>query len=317
MSSKFIDGGGKKNGADNVRRPESAAGLTETPEKRSNMHPSAIILHDAAELNRRDPRRRGNMVHIDYPCRVTIGGDIHGHRKNMNNILSHGFNAKSGKSVVILQEIIHGPPDEITGLDRSIELLISAARTKVRKPEGLVFLMGNHDLAQFTGKEISKKGRGVCHGFNKGVEAQFEEDYIEILDAVNTFCESLPLAVRFSNGLVAAHSLPAPNSPLRNNADIIDKINSKEDYMRGGGVHEWTWGRDQDTEQIEDLAEKLQASCFVLGHRHIFEGRERLSDIAVTIDSSGPCGHLFEFDSNTSIDSKNIEDFIKNIPAIH
>ncbi len=280
------------------------------------MHPVATILHDAAELNRADPRRKGNLVSVESAGTITISGDIHGNRMNLHKILEYALKGISGDPLVVLQEIIHGPPDEKTGFDRSIEVLVRASRMKLNKPGNIVFVMGNHDLAQFTGKEIAKEDRGSCEEFRKGVEHTFGENSSSILEAIDDFCRSLPLGVRCANGIVACHSLPSGAASSEDDTAVFHRHCVPEDYQRGGGVYDWTWGKKQNPERIAELAKKLGASFFVVGHRHIYDGWQSLSDIAVTIDSSGPLGCIFECNGREPVDPENVKQHVRRISKL-
>ena len=273
----------------------------------------ADIFRQAAELIANDPHRRGNLVHLDAPGRVVISGDIHGNRRNLTRILSHVSGGGQDRPTLILQEIIHGEPDPRSGCDRSVELMLRAVRAKIANPERVYFLMGNHDMAQIVGSEITKSGRGVCKSFVEGINFCFGSAAAAVLDAVLEFCRSLPLAVLFENGVQASHSLPSPDRTDLAGVDILNRPYQDGDFTRGGPAYEWTWGRNQTPEQLDELAEKLGVEFFVLGHRHLQSGVMTLSDRAVAINSDGPGGCVFEFSTDQTITGENAEHCIKPI----
>ena len=273
----------------------------------------ADIFRQTAELIANDPHRRGNIVHLGSPGRVVISGDIHGNRGNLAKILSHALSSGEDRSILILQEIIHGPPDIRNRQDRSVEIMLRAARAKIANPDKVYFIMGNHDLAQITGCEITKDGCGVCKSFVEGVNFCFGDDGDDVLEAVLEFCCSLPIAVRFDNGLQATHSLPSPSRAELGGVDVLDRPYQDGDFIRGGAVYEWTWGRNQTPEQLDDLAEKLDVEFFVLGHRHIENGVMILPDRAIAINSDGPNGCVFEFSTDQTITAENAQQCVKPI----
>ncbi len=145
----------------------------------------ADIFRQAAQLNTEDPRRRGGTVHLTSDqLDIVVAGDIHGNRSSLARIIDYAGIGNSPNHLLILQEIVHGPLDPRTGHDRSIEVLLRAARLKIAHGQNVIFLMSNHDLAQVTGNEINKDGRGVCRSFDEGVEFCFGAEAPDILDAV-------------------------------------------------------------------------------------------------------------------------------------
>ena len=278
-------------------------------------NPVANTFRQAAELNREDARRSNNIVHVECTGSIVVSGDIHGNRPNMTAIFNHA-RSLGRETILVLQEIIHGLPDERTGTDRSVELLNRAARMKINNPDKTLILMGNHDLAQFSGGEISKEGRGACEEFLRGIDQTFGADAQEVLEAVQEFCKSLPLAVRFENGLVVSHTLPSPTSATSMDIGILDREWTDEDSRRGGALYDWTWGRDQTPEQLESIAEQLDASFFILGHRHIFEGLMAIPPLAIAIDSSNTMGCIFEFRAEEMITMKNAESHVRRISKL-
>ena len=250
----------------------------------------------AAGLNRNDPCRRGGLVTLDEAvAEVLLAGDIHGHRGNLAKITEFAALSSHPDRVLVLQEIIHGPLDA-NGRDRSIELLARAARLKVAHPRQVLFLLGNHDLAQVTGNEITKEGHGVCKSFAAGVSYNFGPEADEVTSALLEFLTSMPLAIRCPNGVLLSHSLP--------NATRMDKVDltfARRDYgpeemSRGGSAYEWTWGRQQTPEQLAEIGRRLGVSFFVLGHRHSGNGWEKVTDSAVSVSSDNEHGHLLRMD---------------------
>lgn len=278
-------------------------------------HPIADIFHQAAALNRACPLRQGNTLHLGAPPRVVIAGDIHGHRQYFAKILAHA-NAGPIKAMLILQEIIHGPPDEKTGLDRSIELMLRAARLKIASPENVHILMGNHDLAQFNEGEITKEGHRCCQGFSQAMQGQFGPAADEVRGAVYEYCRSKPLAARFANGVQASHSLPSPSRAELGGTEILGRDTTQADLKRGKPLYEWLWGRDQTPEQLEALAEKTQTTFFVLGHRHLPGGRLDLPNRAVAICCNQPAGYLFEFAGDSDVRYETRDSFLRPLAKL-
>jgi hypothetical protein len=279
--------------------------------------PAADIFRRAAELNLSDERRSGAVIHLEEGMEVWLTGDLHGNRKALNRVIRTAALPRHGERRLVLQELIHGPPDATSGQDRSIELLLRAARLKCELPGQVIFLMGNHDLAQATGCEIAKGGREVCHAFIEGVRYAFGDHADEVYLAVCDFLRSLPLAARCPNGVWMCHSIPSPEQESLAGEQILLKSPfDAEDLARGSAVYHWTWGRGQTSEQIVRLAEALGAEFFLLGHRHSPRGFERIAPRAICLASDNEFGVLARFRSDEPADLDRIEDGLVRIASL-
>jgi hypothetical protein len=279
-------------------------------------HVVADILRRAAELNLRDPRRKGNLLEAQGPCHALVAGDIHGNRAALGKIIAHAAVEKDPNRLLLLQEVIHGPLDPRTHQDRSVELLVRVARLKEACPDRVLFVLGNHDLAQATGSEINKDGAGVCKAFSAGVEFAYPESGGEVLHAVKEFLLSMPLAVRLPNRVLVSHSLPSPDRMQDAGPDILTRSVRPEDLRRGGAVYEWTWGRGHTPEQIDALASQLDVDFFVLGHRHTRAGWEMISRRAVTLASDHEHGCVLDLPAGAPLTAETVSDFVCPVSAL-
>ena len=273
----------------------------------------AEIFRQASDSNRKDPRRRGNLVQLDDQAEIIIAGDLHGHRGNMAKILDYADLPHRPDRILVLQEIIHGPLDTGTGLDRSAELLMRAARVRLSCPN-LLFLLGNHDLAQVTGNEITKEGRGVCKDFSRAMADAFGGQADDVAQALNEFLLSSPLAIRFDQRVMATHSLPSPQRmELAGLGIFAAQGYTDRDMRRGGGAYEWTWGRNQSPEQLDDLAAKLGTEFFVLGHRHSGEGFELVPRRAISLTCDSDRGCILHLPPGANVTCENVRQYLKPV----
>jgi hypothetical protein len=280
------------------------------------MNPVADMFRRSAELVLRDDRRRGNIVELAGPCELVVSGDLHGNRAALDKVIRFAALGGSPGTFLILQELIHGLPDERSGHDRSIELLVRAVRLFVENPRQVIFILGNHDVAQYTGAEITKNGAGVCKAFVEGVRHCFGEAGDEVLSAAGEFLLALPLAVRAPLGLWVSHSLPAPRRTTGETLAVLHRPYEQADLRRGGGVYEWTWGRGQTPEQVERLAGELGVEFFLLGHRHSVDGFEVVSPRCVTITSDGPAGCVVRLPCDRPLSAGSLTPYIKTLAAL-
>lgn len=279
---------------------------------------TADIFRQVAQRNLEDPNRHGHVVAIGEGLEVIFTGDLHGNRAALNKVIAYADLAAHPNRRLILQEIIHGADDERSGHDRSIEVLMRAVCLKRDFPEQVIFLMGNHDLAQVTGNEISKEGRGSCKAFTEGVKYSFGEQADEVLAAVNEFCLSMTLAAKTANGVWMGHTLPSPERMVLAGMDILDRALTEEDLRRGMPVYEWTWGRNQTDEQTDTLAEQLGVELFLLGHKHLTDvGVEQITRRAIVLNSDHPTkGSLLEFSTDQPLDIAAALQKVKRIATL-
>ncbi len=254
----------------------------------------ADIFRRAADLLRTDPRRSGNLVQLEDAVEVLLAGDIHGNRNWLTRIINAAKVESRDAGRLVLQEVIHGPLDA-AGRDRSFDLLLRSARLLVAQPQRVLFLMGNHDLAQATGGEISKEGRNTCKDYAVTVCNDYGTDGPDILQASYDFLLAMPLAIRCPNKVLLSHSLPSPNRMKFGGAEILGRPATGPDLVRGGPVYEWTWGRGQTPAQTDALAAELGVELFILGHRHTPDGFEKITPRAVTIASDHDFGCVVRF----------------------
>jgi len=278
--------------------------------------PVAEMFRRAASLVRDDPRRNGNVVELADAGEVIVAGDLHGNRNALSKIIHYAELGKDAARRLVLQEIIHGPADPASGKDRSIDLLVRAVRLMVETPRQVIFLMGNHDLAQATGAEILKSGGSACREFTAGVHHCFGADGDEVLDGLGEMLLALPIAVRCPNRVLLSHSLPPPHRSSRETLEVLQRPYEHADLRRGGAVYDWTWGRGQTPEQIDMLAAQLDVDFFILGHAHSPEGYELITPRCVTIASDNSSGCVVRFPTTQPLTAGALPQYIKPIAAI-
>lgn len=280
-------------------------------------NPLADIFRQAARLNAEDPRRAGNTLAIEAGKEVIATGDLHGHRQNLMKIAAFADLPGRPDRRLVLQEIVHGDPDARTGADRSVDVLLRAVRLKLAHPEQVVFLLGNHDIAQATGNEITKGGRGVCEAFTAGVRNSVEPGEAgEVMAAIHEFLLSIPIAARTPGGVMMLHTLPTPQRMSLAGKDVPAGPYTPQSLARGGCVYEWTWGRNPTPEQIDELAGRLGAAYFVLAHKRIETPFEIISPRAIIITAEHERGAVLRFSSDEPLDEQTVQQRLRPIATL-
>ncbi len=73
------------------------------------------LLKRGVQANNSDSFRRGNLIHLPEDTQLVITGDIHGHRRNFERMTSFADLANNPNRHILLQEIIHGGPEDKQG----------------------------------------------------------------------------------------------------------------------------------------------------------------------------------------------------------
>jgi hypothetical protein len=197
---------------------------------------------------------------------VLVGGDLHGHLGNFQALLKKADLAGRPRRHLVLQEIIHGPHEYPQGGDKSHQLLDLVAALKCQYPERVHFLPGNHELAQATGRPISKSEADSNVLFLQGVRAAYGARADDVYAAYVDLIAAAPLAVRTTNRVFISHSLP---SALRMDIFRLDDLlrdSRPEDLDNHGAVYALVWGRDTRPENVAAFLAKVDADLLVSGH---------------------------------------------------
>jgi hypothetical protein len=223
-------------------------------------------LRRAADLFRATPGRTGRVVAPAGADDVLVGGDLHGHLGNFQALLKKADLAGRPRRHLVLQEIIHGPHEYPQGGDKSHQLLDLVAALKCQYPERVHFLPGNHELAQATGRPISKSEADSNVLFLQGVRAAYGARADDVYAAYVDLIAAAPLAVRTTNRVFISHSLP---SALRMDIFRLDDLlrdSRPEDLDNHGaatpGRRTWprSWRKWTPTCSSRDISRQRQGS---------------------------------------------------------
>jgi len=250
------------------------------------------LLKKAVEANNNDGFRRGNLIHLPANGSLIITGDIHGHRRNFEKIVSFADLDNNPDRHIILQEIIHGGPEDPQGGCLSYQLLFDVARYKCSFPDQVHIIMGNHDTAFIINSEIMKDGKEMNRSMSLALSREFQQSSTEIEQAIRQFLFSQPLAVRCDNRIWISHSLPSDRFVDKFDQQSFDRKLEIDDCKKPGPAYLLTWGRKHSQLLLDKMAKLLDVDIFVLGHQAQQQGWSQAGKNLIIIASNHNHGCL-------------------------
>src|SRR5262249_6855444 len=139
---------------------------------------------------------------------VFVVGDLHGHIENFRKVLEKAQLANHPGRLLVVQELIHGPFRYPAGGDKSHQLLDLVAALKCQYPAQVHMLLGNHELAQWTGTTIAKENDDQNALFCQGIATAYGPQARAIYVAYHNLFAVVPVAIRTPNRVFISHSLP-------------------------------------------------------------------------------------------------------------
>ena len=245
---------------------------------------------EATEANWQTPGREGNVIVLTPALgdEVLVTGDLHGHRRNLNLIRNIAALERHPRRHLVLQEVCHGGPTYPRGGGcMSHALLEDVARLKVRYPERVHFLLGNHELAELTDYPIQKNKQMLNVLFRVGLQHMYGAAGERVREALMPFLRSCPLAVRLPQGVFISHSVPERVDRRKFDATIFTRRLEPADYAERTGVFQLVWGRDYRPENARAFAKLVGASVLINGHEPCSEGFSVPNDTQIIIDCCG------------------------------
>lgn len=260
--------------------------------------PQTIIdlLGRATEANNADKYRRGNLVRLPAEGSLIVTGDLHGHRRNFERIITYADLENNPDRHLIFQEIIHGGPEDSCGGCLSYKLLYDVFRYKLSFPDRVHVIMGNHDTAFINNSEVMKDGKEMNRAMRDAMEREFGRAAADIQLATRQLLFSQPLAVRCENRLWISHSLPADRFAGKFDPGIFDRQLKINDVVRPGSAYLLTWGRKHSQALLDKMAAKLDADFFILGHQPQDQGWCRAGKNLIILASNHNHGCLLSID---------------------
>ncbi len=274
--------------------------------------PQTIIdlLNKGIEANNTDKCRRGNLICLPAEGSVIVTGDLHGHRRNFERIVAFADLANNPGRHIVLQEIIHGGPEDSLGGCLSYRLLFDIVRYKLNFPDRVHIIMGNHDTAFINSSEVMKDGREMNRAMRLALDREFGSDGADVELATRQYLFSQPLAVKAESRIWISHSLPGDRFIEKFDPQIVNRQLKVNDVVRPGSAYLLTWGRKHSQALLDKLAGQFDIDVFILGHQPQEQGWNRAGENLIIIASNHNHGCLIPIDLAQSY---TIEQIIESI----
>jgi hypothetical protein len=257
------------------------------------------LIDRAAQAFRTTPGRRGHVVFLEGAADLCIAGDLHGNVENFAGLLKVTALDKNPSRHLVLQEVIHGPFRYPDGSDKSHQMLDLIAALKCQFPARVHYLIGNHELAQWSNQLISKGDEDLNASFRNGVANAYGDHAAAIYDAYMRMIEAAPLAVKTPNRIYLSHSLPL----LARLPTFYPRILERDDYRPedialGGTVHSLVWGKSAREQTVADFLTMVDADWLITGHIPLDTGYAVPNGRQLILDAKGTpaCYCLFPCD---------------------
>ncbi|MCI0463191.1 MAG: metallophosphoesterase [Gemmataceae bacterium] len=256
-------------------------------------------LRRAADAFRATPGRKGRTVALADCDEILATGDMHGHLENFRAVHKLADLGAHPRRHLVLQEVVHGPFRYPGGGDRSHQLLDLVAALKVQFPRQVHFLLGNHELSEWTERSIEKADEDLNALFRQGVNTAYGAHEAEIYEAYRGLFAAAPLALRAPNRVFLCHSLPSAKRLETFDLAALERDElTEEDLVFGGSAHALVWGRDTSAATAAIFLQKVDADLLITGHIPCDDGFTAPNDRQLILDSMGAmaCCCLFPTD---------------------
>jgi len=221
----------------------------------------------AEQINYSAKYRSGNVTTLPADGELIVAGDLHGHRRNFEKIVSFADLENNPQTHVVLQEILHGGPEDEHGGCLSFELFFEVLKYQLAFPDQVHLILGNHDTAIITDNNVLKAGKEMSKAMKSAMKRSFENAYDDIFAALKRYLLSQSLAVKCPNRIWISHSLPADKYLDDFDAEVLDRQSTPADMVRLRSAYLLTWGRRHSMAALETLADMFDVDMFLLGHQ--------------------------------------------------
>jgi calcineurin-like phosphoesterase family protein len=231
--------------------------------------PSRLLttISRAIAANTATAGRRGRLVELSDAIDVLIAGDLHGHVANFHTVYRAADLANHPRRHLVIQEVVHGKFRYPLGGDKSHQLLDLFCALKNQFPNRVHLLMGNHELAQWTGNPIMKGDEDLNALFSAGIAEAYGKHAENIEAAYHGLFATLPLAIRLPSRVLLCHSIPAARHMDQFELSVLETEKPPaEVWQPKGMIYALLWGRDCSAANVEMFLKRVDCDWLVTGH---------------------------------------------------
>jgi hypothetical protein len=270
----------------------------------------------AAEANRQTPGRQGCLVDLtpELADEVMVTGDLHGNRRNFNQIRCVAALGENPRRHLVFQEVCHGGPVYPDGGGcMSHTILEDVAAMKAEFPDRVHLILGNHELAELTDYPIQKNRQMLNLLFFRGLKHMYGSAAETVRDAYRQFLRTCPLAMRLPHGVFISHSIPEDTDLGHFDPSVFvqDFPTGPENITALGSVFQLVWGRDYREKNARAFAELVGASVLINGHEPCSEGFIATNDCQLILDCCGQRAAYVILPVETKLSHEQIVDRIQ------
>lgn len=262
----------------------------------------------AAHICRTTPGRLGRCVTLTDCTELLITGDIHGNLELLRQLIAQADLGRHSTRHVVVQELIHGPHRYLEGGDKSHQIVDVVAAWINQYPGRVHYLLGNHELAQWTERKIIKHDEEMTGLFVRGVRTAYGSACEPIYESYLRLFAALPVALRTPNGGWLSHSLPsARHLPGLSLGELDSPDHAPADLLPGGIIHAMTWGRDTAADHVAQFLQRVGADWLITGHIAQPTGYARPSERHLILDSMRSPAAICQIPTNQPLNPDAIE----------
>jgi hypothetical protein len=257
------------------------------------------------------------MLHVpDSASDVVVSGDLHGNLDNLRAIWKLADLDAHPNRHLVLQEFVHGTARYPQGGCMSHRMLDLLAALKVKYPQRLHLVLGNHELSQWTGRKIAKDDVYFNDLFEEGVARVYGERSKEILEAYDHLFASMLLGVLLPSRVLVCHSIPEARHLATFDPSVFERMGlSEEDLGKGSSVYQLVWGRDVREETATRFAEMMDVEILVTGHIAQEAGYAIPNSKQIILDSMASPATIAFLPVQPSYPTDRLASFIRFLPT--
>ncbi len=266
------------------------------------------LFEEAAEANLNDAYRKGDLLILPPTGDTIISGDIHGNLENFDRLLEIADLDNNPERHLIVHELIHNIYRSAMMPDNSWEILIELAALKIKHPNNIHIVIGNHELSEIQGRAIMKNGSTIplIFGDPKASSKKFGKKLSEIKTAVLNFMKTQLVGVRHRGGLWMSHSIPSKRlhqfslSVFDGSSKTtgVATLQIAQEQFKESLIEDLTWGRDFSDKNVKAFLSKVKARVAVIGHEPCDKGYGVPHPNVVILDSKDEHGVFLYLKNN-------------------